>query len=818
MFFASFSIFAQTTFEENIIVDDSYVIRPDGAFFGDIDNDGDQDIMTAGGRNVVWFENIDGLGNYGKRKIIANYEFGVDVIFSPFLIDLDGDGDLDAIASSAIQDKIFWFENLDGLGNFSQEKVIATFNGSISSSIFVSDMDSDGDMDIISSYFYEQQKVVWIENIDGLGQFGDQHIIDVDVSTINIVKIADLDGDGDNDVILSSYYEDKIVWYENLDGNGNFGSQKLISIEQNDPTSIYPADIDNDGDLDIVSTSDLSNRIAWHENIDGNGNFTALKVIANNVDGAKGINVTDIDNDGDMDIFTAASVDNFILFYENLNGNGNFSIGQIISDNVNTPSNIQIADVDNDGLLDLMCISAKDAKLTWFKNINGQGTFGNRNVIYEDVDNVNDIYAADIDGDGDLDLLSASYNQGIHSNSLIAWFENIDGRGNFAKQTGIGYPNRAKIVRAADVDGDGDLDVIGGTNSSNIETIIWYENLDGEGSFGEVQDISNGLHQLSSLEMADFDGDGDIDILYNTPNQFGWIENVDGLGSYTITHSLSPLNGGPGPTSYPADLDNDGDMDIISWEIYGNTKLVWYENIDGLGHFGNPKYIYAFNTQGSGHLVKSADIDLDGDLDVIISLSNSPQNILWVENIDGQGNFGNERAIIPGPIHLSQISLGDLDNDNDIDLAYTKSGTDEIGWVENIDGQGNFGSELILANDALEAISVIISDLDYDGDNDIIAATQFDNKIIWYKNTHILSLYENNKLKFEIFPNPTNGLIKIESENDIKVVEIYNFLGQQVLAVQNQNDIDISSLSSGIYFLKSIDKFEVTGVKKIIKR
>jgi len=113
---------------------------------------------------------------------------------------------------------------------------------------------------------------------------------------------------------------------------------------------------------------------------------------------------------------------------------------------------------------------------------------------------------------------------------------------------------------------------------------------------------------------------------------------------------------------------------------------------------------------------------------------------------------------------------------------------------------------------------VIILDLDYDGDNDIIAATQFDNKIIWYKNTHILSLYENNKLKFEIFPNPTNGLIKIESENDIKVVEIYNFLGQQVLAVQNQNDIDISSLSSGIYFLKSIDKFEVTGVKKIIKR
>src|SRR5690554_594096 len=383
-FLITVSSFAQISFEKNIIVDDSYVINPKDAFFGDIDNDGDMDIMAAGGRNVVWFENIDGLGTYGKRKLIANYPIG-DSVASPFLVDLDGDGVLDAIASSIFMDKTMWYENLDGLGNFGTEQVIANF----SAFIFASDIDTDGDMDILVSYSFEE-KIGWLENLDGLGNFSNTRIIDVDVPNVRSLKTADLDGDGDVDILLTSFYENKVIWYENLNGNGNFGPQKIIHADRNEPTSVYAADLDNDGDLDIVSTSGFSRTVGWQENIDGNGNFGALQTIDTNVEGALGLNVADIDNDGDMDVFVADMVGNTIAFYENLDGLGTFSAEQIISNKVNMPFSTSISDVDNDGYLDVLCVSLKDAKIAWYKNTDGQGNFGAQNIIHEDIDNLED--------------------------------------------------------------------------------------------------------------------------------------------------------------------------------------------------------------------------------------------------------------------------------------------------------------------------------------------------------------------------------------------------------------------------------------------
>ncbi len=805
----SFSSFAQISFEENIVSDDSYVIRPMDAFFGDIDNDGDLDIMTAGGRNVVWFENIDGLGTYGTRKLILNYEIGSN-ISSPFLKDIDGDGDLDALASATSVDKIIWFENLDGLGTFGPEQVVEYFSGSI----YVSDMDSDGDMDILSSYTF-QQKIVWMENLNGLGQFGSEQLIDIDVFEAKSLKTADLDGDGDNDILLTSYENDTIIWYENLDGNGSFGTQKIISTDQNDPTSVYAADIDNDGDLDVVSSTDLLDIVGWHENIDGNGNFAPLQIIATDVEGARALNVVDIDSDGDQDIFVAAREDNYIAFYENLDGQGTFSVAQIISDSVNLPSSISIGDADNDGSLDVMCISSKDAKITWYKNLDGQGAFGNQNIIYEDIDNVENIYLADIDGDGDKDLLSASHNLSNFSNSIFAWFENIDGQGSFGKQKGIDYHPRARYIRASDVDGDGDMDVIGGAVSS----ILWYENMDGLGNFGEAQNVPNGINTLTSLEIADFDGDNDIDILFTTISNFGWIENVDGLGDYSVLHEIVLSSGGGAFNSkaYPADLDNDGDIDIISWQFDGGPKVIWFENLDGMGNFSPSNLIYDTNGGSSIEILSAADMDLDGDIDVIISSNNSNEYFIWLENIDGLGNFGNPTTIVTGVSRPYDISLGDLDNDGDLDIGFTTTNEGRFGWFENIDGQGNFGPEIILYNDLYEGSSILVSDLNDDGDNDIIGASRLDSKIIWYGNSLILSLYENNPLKFLAYPNPTNDLITIQSETTISSIKIYNNLGQLVLSNGHKNSINISPLKSGIFFLNITDLNGTEGTTQVIK-
>jgi hypothetical protein len=76
---------------------------------------------------------------------------------------------------------------------------------------------------------------------------------------------ADLDGDGDLDVLSASENDNKIAWYAN-DGTGRFGPQQVITTEADGAESVYAADLDGDGDLDVLSASARDDKIAWYEN------------------------------------------------------------------------------------------------------------------------------------------------------------------------------------------------------------------------------------------------------------------------------------------------------------------------------------------------------------------------------------------------------------------------------------------------------------------------------------------------------------------------------------------------------------------------
>ncbi len=106
--------------------------------------------------------------------------------------------------------------------------------------------------------------------VNTYAQFGPQQII-TNVDTPYSVYATDLDGDGDMDVLSASDIDDKITWYEN-DGDGNFGPQQIITENVNDATSVYATDIEGDGDMDVLSASEDDDKIAWYEN-DGDGNF-----------------------------------------------------------------------------------------------------------------------------------------------------------------------------------------------------------------------------------------------------------------------------------------------------------------------------------------------------------------------------------------------------------------------------------------------------------------------------------------------------------------------------------------------------------------
>ena len=111
----------------------------------------------------------------------------------------------------------------------------------------------------------DDNKIAWYEN-DGNGGFGPQRVITEGAFGARSVYAADMDGDGDQDVLSASFNDDKIAWYEN-DGNAGFGPQQVITTSADGTRSVYDADLDGDGDQDVLSASSGDNKIAWYENL-----------------------------------------------------------------------------------------------------------------------------------------------------------------------------------------------------------------------------------------------------------------------------------------------------------------------------------------------------------------------------------------------------------------------------------------------------------------------------------------------------------------------------------------------------------------------
>ncbi len=131
-------------------------------------------------------------------------------------------------------------------------------------------------------------------------------VISTSADSATFVFGADMDGDGDLDTLSASSNEDKIAWYENLAGDGASWSAHVISTSANGAHSVFAADVDGDGDLDALSASWLDDKIAWYENLAGDGSSWSTHVISTSADGANSVFAVDVDGDGDLDALSAS--------------------------------------------------------------------------------------------------------------------------------------------------------------------------------------------------------------------------------------------------------------------------------------------------------------------------------------------------------------------------------------------------------------------------------------------------------------------------------------------------------------------------------
>lgn len=439
------------------------------------------------------------------------------------------------------------------------------------------------------------------------------------------------------------------------------------------------------------------------------------------------------------------------------------------------------------------------------------GQFGPRQVVDDDASTAAWVFAADLDGDGHDDILSAS-----SGDDTIAWYKNEDGFGNFGVQQTIANFDQVDFVHAADLDGDDDLDVI--ASSFALDFIFWYENIDGLGTFGLGQTVSNAVDLPKEVLAADLDGDDDLDLVSvsRDDNKLAWYENLDGLGDFgpQIVLSTDVLSA---VSIDLVDIDGDLDTDILV-TAGSDRKIYWFENLDGLGTFNSGNIV--IDDPSAGFFISVMGVDIDGDDDIdVISAEFSGNRVAWYENLDGAGNFGPQQEI-DLTLNLPSIAYAfDVDGDNDMDVLSQSSPDMKIVWYENLDGAGNFGPQQIVSTEANGPRSLYATDFDQDTDLDLSVASNADGTIGWFENLTLLDIEENGIPQFRLYPNPVIDYLSINTlDIYIDKVEIYDISGRLFKTVSEEfNQIDLREFNKGIFIIRIYSQSSINSVKVIKK-
>ncbi|MCB0795762.1 MAG: VCBS repeat-containing protein [Flavobacteriales bacterium] len=323
------------------------------------------------------------------------------------------------------------------------------------------------------------------------------------------------------------------------------------------------------------------------------------------------------------------------------------------------------ADVDGDGDLDMVITGAiLSGELTALYLNNGNGNFTvDPTAPFSDL-GFSALAFGDIDGDNDPDLLISGRNTGTYRE--IGLFEN-DGNGTFSAVANIPFePVMHGYIGFADVDGDNDLDVLieGQADSGRITRL--YLN-DGGGTFGEVLGTPFVDVYQGAFDLKDVDGDLDLDVLITANSSNGntvILYANDGNGNFTQVMGTPFV---PVTQCFVefADIDGDLDQDVL---ITGELQTQLYEN-DGAGNFS------LIPGTGLIQLKQSAsaffDANGDGDLDLILSGFDGTDRVTKVYENNGSGQFTEVTGLSLVQVNNGKLTVADVDGDGDRDVLIT---------------------------------------------------------------------------------------------------------------------------------------------------
>lgn len=525
----------------------------------------------------------------------------------------------------------------------------------------------------------------------------------------------------------------------------NFAARHMMAYPSGRLGPWKPGDMDKDGDIDILFSGF---QLGWLETA-GPGSFISHTISDNSNGIVDDVIPIDIDLDGDTDVALVDAYQGISILTND--GNQNFTVTVNIAGN--SISQPDFADMDGDGLLDIIysgreLVGGDYVNGTWIAYNRGGGVFSksklNSELYYK-------LRCTDLDNDGDLDVVQSSETLGYLLNTGTSFVSNLiptpgigvldfqlanlDGdiymdivlRGDglhaflnggslqFSSKTLLSTNDGSASYSVGDYDGDGDIDLM--FMGGNYQYIMMVN--DGAVNFSQMV-ITPPMSDIPSTNPAlagDFDGDGDLDFITNTSNTqlTMFVNDVDPFGTVLIPAAMSTKSG----DSDWGDFDNDGDLDILTSGLVGDvpvTKL--FENRAG-------SFVETNNVFQGVYLSSCdwGDVDNDGDLDILLTGA-SAYAFSVEEQLSGSFIYLNNNGIfslMPSSIaQLPKVSygearFGDLNNDGWLDIVYHAFG---FSGVYQSDGKGNFVQGLQFPS-VFTTGNLDLGDFDADGDLDI---------------------------------------------------------------------------------------------------
>lgn len=428
-----------------------------------------------------------------------------------------------------------------------------------------------------------------------------------------------------------------------------------------------------------------------------------------------------------------------------------------------------------------------------------QAQFGSQNVIDDEVYAITKIVTNDLNNDGFQDIVVS---QNEFNNNNISYFLNTGGTAFDTQQILTTNVTQPQTVATGDLNGDGWNDIVASSNYDG-NTIFWFEN--DNGIFLQEVILSNASIFVEDIELNDIDNDNDLDIVVLGHNEIVIFYN-DGLGNFTevITEGNDEYY-----AFSVADLDNDGFDDIV----IGSGEVMIFMNNNGSFSTHDIARSNTISNDFFCFLVKTADLNDDGNIDLILDL-NANTTISWLENT-GNGFFGTE-IVVENTLQCNSLSVADFNQDGHQDIFAVLNQEGEAVWYEN-DGLGNFSTkQIITTTSTADAKETATADINNDGLKDVI----WDYPLSFHLNQNPLHTKTSNANEVSIYPNPVQNSFTINSNNNYKI-DIINYLAQHIYSdidiYEGENHLNLH-LKPQIYFINFKEKDQTVFTKKLIKQ